>query len=1266
MVTHNRSNHGDVIIYIQDGSSRTSINTSVISAQRGQDICTGTNRATIVLVHDNVSDSIDIGTQIVIGEGAVVDGTFEGNYYLMPVAVKERGHDGTVTLTCQDITKLINDYLVEDEYTIDEPTTTRYWIEYLLDKAGIEYNITASGQGTILSNNTSFGREPLSDTLTFLVQHSGWYYVGESYDDGGEIRSRLKIGKLSVDTTYTDLPENMVEECNEVLTDKMSRNRLVVWGASNELTGNSVFADLSVSTGWQYDSNDIRSAALANSNIPDDVAAASVGARILNELQKLTYTKEVTITDVAIVDGDVVTFSLGDLVRIVDSREDYHHLVGIEGVITSMTMQVSSSGRKLTLVLDERCPRIIGYFDYGGYVYIGTVGAGVWRKYLRYDHTWMNYSEGLPENAVILDLHVAQGMLAARVMTMTDDTKMLYIRSSADAAWAKFTPPSLTGTFYGSERTFTPAELVPKCCSVDKYTGHIYAGFEYYEETEEGTIIPGSTVSFILDILPSKTLLKYSQVIDPWDADNYHIIDLDKGDADLIVSAAQATIEEHEIDPPETSFQKIFSHNNFNANILVGTQTDAILGRASKYDDVIGANFTFGNVPTGSTDLFCKASSGRYQYWASSYGGGSFDVKCLDITYGESDPRNNGDDISIPNGYFVAIADYGWCYYVTKSGTEATLHKIRVRTGETSQEIDNSTVDVGEDFSVVFGTRIKKGSQEVISALLHGTTSGKIYSYRYIIGLTLGSTGLIDTGWGYTSEPEQVENFVIDRDNGTIGWTIIHFEGYPDPYGYTIELDPYYNTVAVYNLKEGIDNYLLDTYGATASSYKVRRQAWPVDGVYANIFSANITSSSMVVTGFLINGVVRPDTTLVNTLDGETFYYQYYSVNGNGFGNVHFYDTGVKHPTFFGKNKIVLWTKDNYGTVTGMIEFPSMDRINPPTFPADIRVCTKLSESGSIIGADYAYFYKAGPGSDFEGWLHGETITGSVYIGHDMGLVELCGVGTSVPISFGHYIYIDHDCIDDPDWWWNYFTINYTNYIFKTSNFKDFAVGDIVEYPAKVEVSQGFPLGMYYNIDEVANRVAMSGFVNLDAGGPVIGTPDGTHNTFKEIYPGDPYTFGLDMRTMSTLIPTTNGNTEYGNWMMMNQYYYTDPDTQDSAIMLFNASALFDWYFADRVLLTGDPTQGTIMEGVFDNVIKNLDDDFPYAAYLVRDTGFITHIETSNYATYPYMFYCTSDTPSRFYQKDSNTTGLLDTDFTLRVDSIPDAYITIIRVDDRI
>lgn len=1267
MTTHDFSNQGLIIVI---GETELNLQNGLIEFRREQDICSGINRATLTVTSELVTIP-EIYSKIYVYEGDYEGETFVGETFIFYVASIERVQGSTVSITCQDITKLLVDYLVEDAYTIEEPTTTRYWIEKFLDEAGIDYYITESGYGAVISNNASFGREPLIDTLTFLVQHSGWYFIGETYDDGGTLKDRIKIGRLLVeDDDYKAVPENLVESCNTSLTDKNSRNRVVIWGASNGVTKNSVFADISVMTGWQVDSTDVRTALMANPNISDNATATSIASRLLNEMQKLTYTKEIVLDDVCAYDegGNVTNYELGDLVTIIETSESQYSdakLNGINGVITSIQTEISIQGRKKTIILDQRCPRIIGFYDYGGYVYIGTVSGGIWRKHLKYIHTWEDYSQGLPTNATVLDLHVAQGMLASIIYSGG-----LYIRSTADAAWTKFVPSSLVSTISGVTTVYPASDLVPECCTVDKYTGHIYAGFAYYQTTESGatnTIIPGSERSWILDINPNKQISSSVQIIDQTGQENYHVIDADKGSGDLIVSAAQVKIEEHEIDPPETSFQKIFSHNNFNANILVGTQTDAILERASKYDDVIGANFTFSNVPNGSADLFCRASSGRYQYWASSYGDGSFDVKCLDVTYGESDPRNNGDEISIPNGYFVAIADYGWCYYVTKSGTEATLHKIRVRTGETSQEIDNSTVDVGEDFSVVFGTRIKKGSQEVISALLLGATTGKIYSYRYIIGLTLGSTGLIDTGWGYTSEPEQVENFVIDKDNGKIGWTIIHFEGYPDPYGYTIELDPYYNTVAVYNLKEGIDNYLLDTYGATASSYKVRRQAWPVDGVYANIFSANITSSSMVVTGFLINGVVRPDTTLVNTLDGETFYYQYYSVNGNGYGNVHFYDAGVKHPTFFGKNKIVLWTKDNYGTVTGMIEFPSMDRINPPTFPADIRVCTKLSESGSIIGADYAYFYKAGPGSDFEGWLHGETITGSVYIGHDMGLVELCGVGTSVPISFGHYIYIDHDCIDDPDWWWGYFTIAYSNYILRTDNFKTFNTGEIVAYPARVEVSQGFPVALYYPNNEAYNILTSGTFENMAAGGPIIGTPDSLPNTYRDIYPGDPYTFGFDVRSFSSLLPIGESpEGTYSNWLLMNQYYYINPSGGNSALMVFDSNYLMQNYFADRILLSGDVTKGTLMEGVNDNYPNNLSVVFSGASYLLTTSGFINHIETSNYDTYPYMFYSTGDVPPRFYQKDANTTALLDTLFTLRVDNIPSAYITIIRVDDRI
>ena len=92
----------------------------------------------------------------------------------------------------------------------------------------------------------------------------------------------------------------------------------------------------------------------------------------------------------------------------------------------------------------------------------------------------------------------------------------------------------------------------------------------------------------------------------------------------------------------------------------------------------------------------------------------------------------------------------------------------------------------------------------------------------------------------------------------------------------------------------------------------------------------------------------------------------------------------------------------------------------------------------------------------------------------------------------------------------------------------------------------------------------------------------------------------------------------------------------------------------------GTAASGVIMNGIYTNM--------PYSGvyYLKSFPGFIRNIETSNYEAYPYMFASSASNPPLFYQKDSNTTGLLDTNFTLRVDSIPSAYITVIRVDDRI
>jgi len=85
------------------------------------------------------------------------------------------------------------------------------------------------------------------------------------------------------------------------------------------------------------------------------------------------------------------------------------------GIITTLTTTFSNNGLTTTVVLDERCPRLFGFWggdDYEyDYVYAGVVSGGVWRKPIEADG-WESFSTGLPAGCYVSDLYASDNKFA--------------------------------------------------------------------------------------------------------------------------------------------------------------------------------------------------------------------------------------------------------------------------------------------------------------------------------------------------------------------------------------------------------------------------------------------------------------------------------------------------------------------------------------------------------------------------------------------------------------------------------------------------------------------------------------------------------------------------------------------------------------------------------------------------------------------------------------------------------------------------------------
>lgn len=358
----------------------TPITSYVLEYEREHKICTGIGQLNLV-VAGNIPISFEPWDEISIYE----NGSFQVKYYVSTITASKPS--STITLECQDKSKRLVDYFIPNQYTIDYPSYTGYWIKKFLTEAGISYQFMMSDVGVILSNNTTMGLTPAYEQIMQLLQLSGWYM----YFDGNGI---AKIGRLTTDLssasgTYTK--EDIIT-ISEISDDKMLRNRAVVWGAFDPIRREFAYADVSTRTRWNYDSRDIRSMVVSNGNIPNKSSAYGIANKLIREFAKITVEKHLTVAGAS-------NKNLGDVVRV---RSD---VFNGSGLITTFGVHMSKDGLITNLILDERCPRLFGFFDFGDYVYVGTYGAGVWRKHIKYDPTWYDFSTGLT-NLAVTDLHI--------------------------------------------------------------------------------------------------------------------------------------------------------------------------------------------------------------------------------------------------------------------------------------------------------------------------------------------------------------------------------------------------------------------------------------------------------------------------------------------------------------------------------------------------------------------------------------------------------------------------------------------------------------------------------------------------------------------------------------------------------------------------------------------------------------------------------------------------------------------------------------------
>jgi hypothetical protein len=461
------------------------ISSYVHSYRRTQRICAGVGVAEITLV-PTYSTSIAPYSPFEIYE----DGTKKGTYFTQTISRVEPEH--LIQILSQDVSKMLVDYFISESYEITEPSTAKYWIEFLLQQAHVPYTFLPDGEGHDMSINTSIGQESLLDRIQILCAENGWYFLADADNN-------LVIGDLELDFNNFSIAVTDEEnrEFNFTKNDKMLRNRVIVRGSANPYTKIWVYGEVKAITPWNYDTLDYRTTVITAPDMPNVGVATQLANQLFAETKKITEVKEVNVVGYH-------NAGCGDTIYI------NHSTFQGTGLITSISVQTVSGGATTTYIVDERCPRMFGYYRGIGDVFISTYGNGVWRKPIKYTHTWSNYSTGLA-NLNIMDLSVANGILAC-----STDTGELYTSFPTESGWVRTYLPDAVdpeGKLYQSD------DMTVNSVSVDPSTGIVRAGVNYTNPNNT----PSGIRSWVAEVDYTKHIemvpITYSGVIDvgTWD-----------------------------------------------------------------------------------------------------------------------------------------------------------------------------------------------------------------------------------------------------------------------------------------------------------------------------------------------------------------------------------------------------------------------------------------------------------------------------------------------------------------------------------------------------------------------------------------------------------------------------------------------------------------------------------------------------------------------------------------------------------------------------
>lgn len=393
-----------VHIYIDD----VEYSDYVISYSSEQKICTGIGNLDILFT-PNLPVELIPWTHIVIEENG---NTKVGSYYIS--SVSKRQPSGEWEVSAQDMSKRLTDYFIAEQYTVEGQSYSTPWIRKFLNEAGVDFSIEGSGD-QLLSNYTQLGLVSAYDQIVTLLQMNGWYMYFDENDT-------CHIGKLGLDHSHDSatLNDDDIISIDVLEDDKMLRNRVLVTGGSDLYGSGIVHAEIIEHTRWNYDNKDIRTAVISNSAIPTYTDAYNMASIAIKEFDHITVSKTIQAKN-----------SLGLHVG-VTVRVNTDLFTG-KGLVTTYGTSMSKDGLVTNLILDERCPRLFGFFAPTDNVYVATFGDGVYGKMLRTDPNWYPLNYGLNDLRVT-DLHITNGIFSC-------------VTAAGEAYYANNSPSIIPGTY---------------------------------------------------------------------------------------------------------------------------------------------------------------------------------------------------------------------------------------------------------------------------------------------------------------------------------------------------------------------------------------------------------------------------------------------------------------------------------------------------------------------------------------------------------------------------------------------------------------------------------------------------------------------------------------------------------------------------------------------------------------------------------------------------------------------------------------------------